>query len=256
MRPRRIQRPIEADALDGTKVHEIREEVYDLRFGRVLVSRERRVRPLYPAFAGLPVSHASLPMNESRGDSIRVMHPLLHGVEGGSTPTSPLHARTLRFEPCAKRHAVRLVMEWHSRLPNCQMGPWQFAFHAAHEGVTYAVALWNTPSGRCLPSHWLELRRMACSPDAPKNTASRFLAWMVRYFKTNHAERERCISYQDTAVHTGTIYKAAGWSAEYVSKPRIRDRSGKRTGTARDYRWNVNGIEADASAKVRWECPL
>ena len=192
-------------------------------------------------------------MNEQRGESIRVVHPLFHTEGGGSTPTSPLQCRDLVFEQCAKSHAVRLVMEWHSRLPNCQSGPWQFAFHAQHAGLTYAVALWNTPSGRCLPQHWLELRRMACAPDAPKNTASRFLAWMVRHFRRHHSVRERCISYQDTAVHTGTIYKAAGWTAEYVSKPRVRDRSAKRVGTQRDYRWNANGIEADASAKVRWE---
>ena len=188
-----------------------------------------------------------------RGGSIRVMHPLFHEGDGGSIPTSPLRAKDLVFSPCDKMHAVRLVHEWHSRLPNCQRGPWQFAFHAHRGGITYAVALWNTPSGRCLPQHWLELRRMACAPDSPKNTPSRFLAWMARYFAAHYPKRERLISYQDTAVHQGTIYKAAGWTAAHVSKPRVRDRSGKRAGTRRDYRWNLNGVSADASAKVRWE---
>jgi hypothetical protein len=191
-----------------------------------------------------------------RGDSIRVVHPLFQEEGGGSTPTSPLHSRDLIFEPCDKMHAVRLVHEWHSRMPNCQRGPWQFAFRAQHVGITYAVALWNTPSGRCLPQHWLELRRMACAPDAPEHTASRFLAWMARYFRKHHKHRERCISYQDTAVHKGTIYRAAGWTAAHTSKPRIRDRTTKRPGTRRDYRWNINGTEQDASAKVRWEFSL
>jgi len=192
----------------------------------------------------------------SCGDDARVAWPLFLADYGGSTPTSPLKARDLRFQGCDVMHAVRLVRTWHSRLPNCQTGPWQFAFSAEHSGTTYAVALWNTPSARCLPHHWLELRRMACAPDAPPNTASRFLSWMVRYFKRTFPERERCISYQDTAVHSGTIYRAAGWTPGNSSKARIRNRNGKRAGTDRLYRWNMNGAESDASAKVRWECLL
>lgn len=93
---------------------------------------------------------------------------------------------------------------------------------------------------------------MACAPDAPRNTASRFLAWMVRWFKRNEPEHEHLISYQDTAVHTGTIYRAAGWRAEWTTTERIRNRSGKRVGTNRLYRWNVNGKDADMVSKVRW----
>jgi hypothetical protein len=153
---------------------------------------------------------------------------------------------------CEKAHAVALVRLWHSRLPGCQDGPWQFAFRAHKDGVAYAVALWNNPSARMLPSHWLELRRMACSPDAPRNTPSRMLAWMVRYFSRTCPQREKCISYQDLTVHKGTIYKAAGWAVEYVSKPRVRDRSKPRVGTDRMYRTNKNGSAPDAAGKARW----
>ena len=182
-----------------------------------------------------------------------VAHPLFQAEGGGSTPASALSVRSLVFEPCAKSHAVALCRRWHSRLPNVQRGPWQYAFHARSESTTVAVALWNNPSTRSLPSHWLELRRMACAPDRPLHTASAFLAWMVRWFKQNASERERCISYQDTAVHRGTMYSAAGWVPAYTGNERVRDRSGKRVGTDRMYRWNTNGADADASAKVRWE---
>jgi len=151
---------------------------------------------------------------------------------------------------------VGLVRAWHSRLPNCQRGPWMYAFHAHYDGVTYAVALWNSPSARTLPCHWIELRRMACSSDAPRNTASRFLAWMVRHIRRAHPKHERAISYQDTAVHSGTIYKASGWTVDHVSAPRVRDRSGLRTGTDRLYRSNLNGADPDASAKARWSIKL
>lgn len=193
----------------------------------------------------------------ARVGSTRVVRPLFQAENGGSSPTPTLHsAKSLLFGQCRTQLAVELCREWHSRLPNTQAGPWEFAFCAEYEGIAYGVALWNTPSGRCLPHHWIELRRMALAPDVPKNTASCFSAWMVRFFRTHHPQRERCISYQDTAVHQGTMYKAAGWTAAHVSKPRIRDRSKLRVGTSRKYRLNINGIETDASAKVRWECLL
>ena len=195
--------------------------------------------------------------NPTKSDRIsRAECPLFQAGDGGSSPARSLQVRDLVFAPCSRRHAVKLVRLWHSRLPNVQSGPWQFAFSADYAETTYAVALWNTPSGRCLPQHWLELRRLACSPEAPVNTCSCFLNWMVRWFRKRCPERERCISYQDTAVHTGTIYKAAGWKAAYTSKPRIRDRSKPRVGTERMYRWNINGEEADAASKIRWETKL
>lgn len=187
-------------------------------------------------------------------DSIRIMHPLFQMGDSGVTPTSALQikARDLIFEQCPKAHAVALVRAWHSRLPNCQNGPWTHAFHGRIGDETYVVALWNSPSGRCLPSNWRELRRMACSPDAPKNTPSRFLAWMVRWFKEHEPLCPHLISYQDTAVHSGTIYKAAGWLPEATTVERVRDRSGLRAGTTRKYRWNVNGEEPDSVSKIRW----
>lgn len=191
-----------------------------------------------------------------RAGDVVVAYPLFQAGGGGSTPTPALSAKSLVFSRCSKELAVSCVRRWHSRLPRTQAGPWQFAFCAELNGEVVAVALWNNPSGRCLPGHWLELRRMAASARAPKNTCSRFLAWMVRYFRAACPERDRCISYQDTAVHEGTIYKAAGWTMTALSRPRVRDRSKSRTGTTRAYRSNMNGVEADASAKARWEICL
>lgn len=187
---------------------------------------------------------------------VRVAYPLFQAEGGGSTPASALHTGDLTFARCERALAVRLVGEWHSRLPKCQAGPWQYAFSAEHSGIVYAVALWNNPSARTLPGHWLELRRLACAPDAPPNTPSAFLGWMARYFAKHSPERERLVSYQDTAVHQGTIYRAAGWTPAFTSKPRVRDRSKNRVGTERAYRSRLNGIAPDASAKVRWERAL
>ena len=107
-----------------------------------------------------------------------------------------------------------------------------------------------------LPKNWVELRRLAISSDAPKNTASRFLTFMTNYIKQYHPEKERAISYQDTAVHKGTIYKASGWEIGYYSKPINRNRDEIKKGTNRLYRKNSNGKVIDKSPKIRWEKSL
>jgi len=163
-----------------------------------------------------------------------------------------LKASMLQIELCEKEQAVKLVRLWHSRLPKTQLGPWQFAFKAHYDDTIFAVALWSNPSARMLPNHWLELRRMACSPVAPKYTASRMLGEMVKYLKRYFPEREKCISYQDLNVHSGTIYKAGNWIPEYFSRPRCRDRSKPRKGTNRNYRSDMNTPVIASSGKIRW----
>jgi hypothetical protein len=171
----------------------------------------------------------------------------------GDADGGRVRARDLVFEPCPKPHAVEMVRLWHSRLPNTQRGPWTHAFRGHCHDQTYVVALWNNCSARTLPQSWRELRRMACAPDAPRNTASRFLGWMARWFTDNEPSVDRLISYQDTAVHEGTIYKAAGWVVGSEGVTRLRDRSKARVGTSRMYRTSINGTDADMSRKVRWE---
>jgi len=184
-------------------------------------------------------------------DLDRLAAPLLE-IPTGQVPSK---ARELVVTRCSVDHARTLIGRWHSRLPVTQRGPWQYAFRASFDGITYAVALWNNPSARMLPSHWLELRRMAVAPDAPHCTASRMLGEMARFFRRECPERERLISYQDVDVHTGTIYRAAGWTVGHVSKPRLRDRSTTRP-SGRLYRSSINGEAPDGSAKARWELQL
>lgn len=169
--------------------------------------------------------------------------------------SEPAKARELSCERCSVDHARELIRLWHSRLPKTQRGPWMFAFRGAVDDYSYAVALWNNPSARTLPQHWIELRRMAVSPDAPHCTASWFLGAMAKWFRDNAPQHEVMISYQDEAVHEGTIYKAAGWIAEHRTAARMRDRSKPRP-NGRIYRRKVHGIDVDASAKIRWQKSL
>ena len=61
---------------------------------------------------------------------------------------------------------------------------------------------------------------MAICDEAPKNTASRMLKIMIAYIKKHNKYKDiyKLISYQDTAVHAGTIYKASGWIEESKAK--------------------------------------
>ena len=155
----------------------------------------------------------------TRADSIRVVHPLFQEGGGGSIPTSALN---LRIEPMQFLDARALNRIWHSTLPRigtgCVKDPKYPCFGAEFDGLWYAAAIWSNPVARLLPQHiWLELRRFAIAPDAPRNTASRMLAIMERLLRKSHPGIEKLISYQDTEVHTGSIYKAAGWALATTS---------------------------------------
>jgi hypothetical protein len=152
-------------------------------------------------------------------DSIRVMRPLFQAGEGGSIPTSALCLTLDRVDFETAKGLNRL---WHSRLPRFGTGfvanqPF-LCYAAEFDGLAYAVAIWSNPVARNLPQReWLELRRLAAAPDAPRNTCSRMLAVMTRLIRRERPDVVRLVSYHDTVVHTGGIYRAAGWTSTSVS---------------------------------------
>jgi hypothetical protein len=181
---------------------------------------------------------------DNRADSIMVMYPLFQTGEGGSTPTSALQ---LVLQPIPFETALNCNRVWHSRLPRLGTGfvkkmPFP-CFGAVFNGVLYAVAIWSNPVARRLPQKkWLELRRLAIAPDAPRNTASRMLRVMALLLKRARPEVEVLVSYQDTEVHTGGIYKAAGWTPTLLSGGDEWDRPGRSRPKAQS-----------AAKKQRWE---
>ena len=183
-----------------------------------------------------------------RAGDVRVAYPLFQEEGSGSIPTSALD---LRFDTIALKRAIELNRTWHSRLPrivasNIVRTTRHVCYSAECAGLFYAVAIWTSPVARLLPqATWLELRRLAIADDAPKNAATRMIGWMVRDIKKRFPIIERLVSYQDTAVHEGTIYRAAGWTA---------------TALNRDGEWNrpsrFREAAKAATAKQRWELVL
>ena len=179
-----------------------------------------------------------------RAGDVRVAYPLFQEERSGSIPTSALQ---LRFESIDRDTMETLNREWHSRLPKFRTAcPCTAYYGAEFDGQWFAVAAWSNPVARMLPQNWLELRRMAISDDAPKNLASRMLGWMVRDIKKRFPECPKAISYQDTEVHFGTIYKAAGWTPTTVSA------NGDEWNRPSRFRKTVQS----SAAKQRWEKAL
>ena len=152
------------------------------------------------------------------------MHSLFNqGREGGSIPTSPLQLRLTEIEV---KLACELNRLWHSRLPilpwsNVVRNTYAVCFGASFEDRFFAVGIWSSPvSSNIDRLTVIELRRFAIAPDAPKNTASRLLSIMLRLVAKKFPLLKSVVSYQDTAVHAGTIYKAAGWTMGGATDPR------------------------------------
>jgi len=146
----------------------------------------------------------------------------LFAEEERPTPASP---REFSIRSIGAPDACKLNAIWHSRFPiidwsNVVRNRYYACYVLETQGVAYGVAIWSSPiaaarlqDGQSL----LELRRLALSPECPKNTATWMLARMQEDIQARFPEVIRLISYQDTEVHHGTIYKAANWQMVNVS---------------------------------------
>ena len=183
------------------------------------------------------------------GDDVRVAYPLFQEEGGGAIPTSPLQ---LLIGHISHPKFLELNKLWHSRLPLCE-NAWRgvgVCFGAEFKGRYYAVAYWSHPVSASIDHHGCyELRRMAICNDAPRYTASRFLAIMVKLLRKQMPTLNRLISYQDTDVHKGTIYKASGWKRIDGVHHKIRHDKGRRDGGYRN-------APVATGHKIRWELAL
>jgi hypothetical protein len=79
--------------------------------------------------------------------------------------------------------------------------------------MTNQASAWN-PSN---PSVVLELRRLCCIDDTPKNAESFFISRTLKWLR-KHTDTELIISYADTNHgHDGTIYKASNFKYEGIT---------------------------------------
>lgn len=149
-------------------------------------------------------------------DSIRVVQPLFHAAGGGSIPTSALQ---LWFSVADHDRAVELNRLWHSRFPEYGGGGSRACYVAEFGGLFYATAIWTNPTSPKLPQlQWLMLKRWAIADDAPTNTASRMMSWMVRDIRKRFPDVTTLVSYSDPDTHEGAIYRACNWTEGETTK--------------------------------------
>jgi hypothetical protein len=134
---------------------------------------------------------------------------LFHSNNGGSNPTLTHYKVYL-----CKFKDIRHIFE-------------RFHYKGGHMGggISFCLALINNNEivgGMVLgkPRHEkkysekgkiIEIRRMACLDECPKNTESYFLSKAIWYTKKN-TDIKNILSYSDKSVgHIGTIYKAANF---------------------------------------------
>ena len=186
----------------------------------------------------------------------KIFQPSLDGLISTVDPFSepnishPTTAKDLCLVVISCDTSMSLVRLWHSRLPNTEKGNLLRNTHSIFFGFAcgnnyYATAMWTTPvAANRLKNGFqaLELRRLAICSNAPKFTASRMLSLMVKHIRTVLPEILYLISYQDTEVHTGTIYKASNWILDNVQN------EGQSWTTERRKR----GLEQSKAPKNRW----
>jgi hypothetical protein len=180
--------------------------------------------------------------------SLRELAPLFS--KGQAPPSTP---RLLEVRAVDVHTACGLNKEWHSRMPyihwsNIVRNKDYICYVAEYDHTAYAAAIWSSPvaANRLTDGEQsLELRRLAISEDAPKFTATRMLSKMVKDLKARKPHIKRVISYQDTAVHSGTIYKAAGWSI-----------GAENEGMSWSNETRKRNEEQSLAKKIRWELSL
>lgn len=164
----------------------------------------------------------------------------------------PPNTTQLTIKEIKPKIAQRLNQLWHSKLPNIpesniQRNTHKICYAINHNNETIGVAIWTSPvaqnrfkNGKTI----LELRRLALSPKCPKNTASKTISQMTKHIRKKFPEITRLISYQDTSVHTGTIYKASNWKPATTTQ--------FKTWTTRKKRHK----DQATGEKIRWEYQL
>jgi hypothetical protein len=138
-------------------------------------------------------------------------------------PTSP---KMMELRTVSADSACRMNAMWHSRLPyihpsNVLRNTHSICFEAFYGGTVWAVAIWSSPVAQNRFKHgkqMLELRRLAIRDGAPFNTATWMISRMEGYIKRYIPSICMLISYQDTEVHVGTIYKASNWTPSAISE--------------------------------------
>ncbi len=155
---------------------------------------------------------------------------------GGSHPTPSLHKSDYVVRKCELAEMQAMVREHHYAKGGSNTAVYSHGLYDRRTDKLVGVAWWLPPTRVACESvnkpEWkkvLGLTRLACLPEAPKNSESFLITHSTRLIK-NEGRFVSLVTYADESQgHTGAIYLACGW--EYVGRtgpyPRWVDASGK-----------------------------
>jgi hypothetical protein len=135
-------------------------------------------------------------------------------ADGGSSPTAPLHIKSLRVVECPFSEISPVFRRFHYR-EDAFGGSAKHVFGLTNGVMVFGGAVfgetWHRDKYGTAEDGVLELKRFALLDEAPRNTESYFLGRLARILgKMGYI---RLLAYSDErAGHLGTIYRAAGWN--------------------------------------------
>jgi hypothetical protein len=123
----------------------------------------------------------------------------------------------MSVKPCLRRD-VQSFIETHHYSKSINGCIADYCFSLNYEDVMIGAAFFGrmAMAGQwkkygAVESDVIELRRLCCIDDTPKNTESFFIGAMLRWLK-KHTPHKVVVSYADAEHgHTGTIYKASNF---------------------------------------------
>ena len=138
-------------------------------------------------------------------------------IAGDVVEVAPLSVKKFKVLPCNRDEITSFIQRWHysGSINGCIS---DFCFKLTHNGQIIGAAFFGRMA---MANQWkrfsksetdvIELRRLCCIDDTPKNTESYFIGHMLRWLRKNTNLRV-VVSYADMEhSHTGTIYKASNF---------------------------------------------
>jgi hypothetical protein len=148
-------------------------------------------------------------MSELCGGSLTVEQPTPIG-DGGSIPTSSLQSFKVYL---VDRIDVRDFIEKHhySHSINGVQTTFCFALYDGFQKLAGAMLIGKTASRLGKKDGVLEIRRLVCVDDTPRNAESFFIGFVLRWLKKN-TEFSTIIAYADLDQgHSGIVYRASNF---------------------------------------------
>jgi hypothetical protein len=126
--------------------------------------------------------------------------------------------REFKVIPCERKEIVSFVEEWHySKNVNGLTTDYCFKLLDLEDQLIGAMIYGKIAMANVWKKYatqekdLIELKRLCCIDDTPKNAESYFIGNTLRWLKKN-TDIKRVISYADTTYsHEGTIYKASNF---------------------------------------------